>query len=59
MTVLPEGILASVMIRTRPSLCPEIETWEALGLVRLWEAMESATGSPQEPPYWGWSWPGC
>jgi predicted nicotinamide N-methyase len=46
------------MTRTRPELCPEIETWEALGLVPLWEALESAAGSLQEPPYWGWSWPG-
>jgi len=57
-STLLDQLLQTCMERTRPGLCPEIETYEGRALVPLWEALETACGSRQTPPYWGWSWPG-
>ena len=51
-------LTASHMERTRPPLCPEIESCEGRSLLPLWEALESVCGERQDSPYWAWSWPG-
>ena len=43
---------------TRPSIVPEIETFEAPELVPVWNALDVLDGGSSEPPYWAFSWPG-
>ncbi|WP_233498402.1 methyltransferase [Blastococcus sp. TF02A-26] len=57
-SVVPAGFVRAHTSVQRPSSVPEVRLHVADDVVALWEAMESAGGAGDAPPFWSAAWPG-
>ena len=57
-TPVPASFVRDHTRLERPALVPEVQLHVADDVVALWEAMETAQGPADEPPFWAAAWPG-